>query len=166
MRGMASIIAMTAVLLTAQALQADEPAVEAPEGLRVPVALMSQVTKAVEKVDLAALAERKMAMFRGDRYYRSPRRETDGSAVVLTPRALIAKGDEETGFRMGWFGWTLAGVLVVGLIVAWRLGWFTPFSQRQGQDGAGRVPLPGSSHAGNRKTRRTGPHIELVKRGG
>ncbi len=164
MRGVISIIALTAVLLAAQSSRADEAAVDSPENPRRPTPLMSQAAKAPVKVDLAALAERKLAMFEGGRYYRAPVRETDGTVASVMPgarRGIGAKREEETAFRFGALGWTLMGVLVAGIIAAWRLGWFVPFSARQ----AKKPPASALASGKSRRARKAGPRIELVKRG-
>ena len=135
---------------------------------RGPDRLLDRVTRTTTFVDELALATRKMAMFEGERYYRAPIRASGPEtpiAVVSRGAARTRAGEEEGAFRFGWLGWTLLGALAAGVLTAWRLGWFTPFSQRKAQEKAEGVSpaTPGASR--RRKSKASGPNIELVKLG-
>ena len=128
--------------------------------------LLAKTSREIPKVDEAALAARKLAMYSGERYYRGPVRDgAAATAAVGLPAARVrsaAGDDDEWTVRFGWLGWTLLGVLVAGVIAAWRLGWFVPFSARPQEKHAARAA---SARGRSRAARAHESKIELVKRG-
>ena len=125
--------------------------------------LLSKMTREIPTVDVASLAERKLAMYDGNRYYRGPLRDAaaKAAAIELPAGRRPASSDEEWTVRFGWLGWTLLGILVVGILIAWRLGWFVPFSAR---DRRQRASQAASAARRSRAAKKLGPLIAPAKR--
>ncbi|HUW56243.1 MAG TPA: hypothetical protein VMZ92_06380 [Planctomycetota bacterium] len=126
--------------------------------------LLAKASREIPQVDQAGLAERKYAMYEGRRFYQGPTRSAE---EMNSPRALAARrklataaiGAPEGG--SGWFGWTLLTVVVAAVLVAWRMGWFVPFSERAAEE-----KRASRAASGKRRGRGTkGPRIELRRRG-
>ena len=136
-----------------------------PSSFRRPGTLIALMTREIPKVDVVELAKRRKAMAAGERFYLPPLLDgtvVSGASVAPVTRPAAAAGDDDVWtMRFGWLGWSLL-VLVVGCVVlAWRLGWFVPFSERERAHASPVVSESGRSRA----ARAPGPKIELVKRG-
>jgi len=97
--------------------------------------LLATASRGIPKVDEAALLERKYEMYEGRRFERGPARaasETSSHRAVAVRRKLAAATAEAPGdSTLGWMTWTLLAVIVATVLVAWRMGWFVPFSVRR-----------------------------------
>ena len=131
--------------------------------------LLSKTTRDIPRVDAAGLAARKRALYAGERYHRSPLRDEAAAAspaVLGVPGRHIEAAEDEGPMRFGWLGWTLLGAIGAAALVAWRLGWFVPFSQRRRSSKRARTSIVASEPGRNPSARSRGPKVELVRRGG
>ena len=96
--------------------------------------LLATASRGIPKVDEAALMERKCKMYEGRRFYRGLARaasERSSRRAVAVRRKLAAATTEAAGdSTLGWVTWTLLAAIVATVLVAWRMGWFVPFSVR------------------------------------
>ena len=99
---------------------------------RKPGTLLAGTTREIPKVDEADLLERKYAIYSGERFYRGPTRGAEASDRSGLARHGTTAGTVEPprGSALGWFGWGLMTAIVASVLVAWRKGWFVPFSVR------------------------------------
>ncbi len=138
-----------------------------PASFRRPGTLLAQMSHDVQKVDLKDLADRKRAMAHGERFNTPPKRAGETGSPAAAPAASVAavvtpRRDEDAWTaKFGWLGWTLVAILGGGVILAWRLGWFVPFSERE----RSRVSQAASGPKRSRAAKARGPKVELVKRG-
>lgn len=123
--------------------------------------LLSKMSREIPKVDVAALSERKLAMYDGERFLRGPAREGGPRGPLRPADRPRSAGDDGGTLRFGWLGWTLAGVLVAGVVAVWRLGWFVPFSRRDRRE---HVLQAASAARRSRAVKKLGPLIALAKR--
>ena len=127
--------------------------------------LLAMSSRGIPKVDEATLLQRKYKMYEGRRFHRGLARavsERRSRRAVAVRRKLAAAATAEvTGdSELGWVTWTLLVVLVTAVLVAWRMGWFVPFSIRQ--EARKRALTDASRERQSREAK--GTRIKLVRR--
>ena len=124
---------------------------------------LAKASREIPKVDEESLVARKYAMYEGRRFYRSPTpsaEEMNRPRAVAVRRKLAAAAAIGPAGSFGWMGWTLLAVAAAAVLVAWRRGWFVPFSVRA-EEQKRALRVASGKHRRREKKR---PRIELVRR--
>lgn len=108
-----------------------------PQSFRKEGTLLAGTSREIPKVDQKELLERKYAMYGDQRFYSRPSRPADAAARGKEPAAALVQAFEGRSFH--WLPWALGALIAGVVLVAWRKGWFVPFSARTAEQRTSRV---------------------------
>lgn len=105
-----------------------------PMSFRKDGTLLTRTSREIRKVSQDDLLERKYALYSGRRFYRAPTHdpeEEEERRVRAGINDRVAVVEMSEAGIIGWVFWALIAVLTTMVLIAWRKGWFIPFSVRE-----------------------------------